>query len=78
MRPGVVEGVEVRAVPATRAALGELGDKVVANVVMLGAVVADTGVIDMEVLKRCLRETSPAKRLEANLKALELGARLVA
>ncbi len=77
VQPKAMEGIEARAVPATRTALEVLGDKVVANVVMLGAVVADTGVIDMEILKRCLRETTPARRLETNLKALERGAALV-
>ncbi len=72
------EGIEAYSVPATRTAMEELGDKVVANVVMLGAVVAATGVIDIENLKQCLKETTPARRLETNLKALDLGAHLVA
>ncbi len=75
--PKPMEGVRVKAVPATKTALEELGDRVVGNVVMLGAVVADTGVIDLETLKRCMRETTPARRLEMNLKALDRGAALV-
>ncbi len=77
VRPTAVEGIRAKAVPATRTAMQVLGDKLVANVVMLGAVVADTGVVDMETLKRCFRESTPAGRLETNLKALELGAALV-
>ncbi len=77
VKPGTLEGVEQQAVPATRTAMEALGDKVVANVVMLGAVVAGTGLIDMETLKRCMRETTPARRLETNLKALDQGAGLV-
>ncbi len=71
------EDVGQYAVAATRSALEELGDKVVANVVMLGAVVAATKVIEMSILEQCFRETTPAKRLETNLKALDLGAALV-
>jgi len=72
-----LEGVEERPVPATKTAMDELGDKLVANVVMLGAVVGATGLIDMDTLKRCFRETTPAKRLETNLKALDAGVALV-
>ncbi|HEX2988935.1 MAG TPA: 2-oxoacid:acceptor oxidoreductase family protein [Chloroflexota bacterium] len=78
VNPDKREGVELHSVPATRSAMDELGDKLVANVVMLGAVITASGVIDMEILKRCLRETTPARRLETNLKALDLGAALVA
>lgn len=77
VKPRDLEGVTQQAVPATRTALEVLGDKVVANVVMLGAVVAATGLIDMDVLKKCMRETTPARRLETNLKALDHGAALV-
>lgn len=72
-----LEGVEQRAVEATKTAMEELGDKLVANVVMLGAVVAGAGLIDMDLLKRCFQETTPARRLETNLKALDAGAALV-
>lgn len=73
-----LQGVQQRPVPATRTAMDVLGDRVVANVVMLGAVVAATGVIDMDALKQCMKETTPARRLETNLKALDQGATLVA
>ncbi len=77
VKPSPKEGVEQRAVPATKVAMEQLGDKVVANVVMLGAVVAGTGIIGMDILKKCIRETTPARRLETNLKALDQGAALV-
>ncbi len=72
-----MEGVEQKAIEATKTAMDDLGDKLVANVVMLGAVVAATGVIPLEPLKQCFKETTPAKRLETNLKALDAGAALV-
>lgn len=71
------EGVEQKAVEATKTAMDDLNDKLVANVVMLGAVVAGTGVIPMDQLKKCFEETTPAKRLETNLKALDAGAELI-
>lgn len=77
VQPAPREGIEVTAVPATRTAMDVLGDKVVANVVMLGAVVAATGLVDMDALKQCITETTPASRLETNLKALDQGAALV-
>ncbi len=78
VKPGDLEAVEQRPIPATKVAMENLGDKVVANVVMLGAVVAGTRIIDMDILKQCIKETTPAKRLETNLKALDQGATLVA
>ena len=77
VKPKPMEGVQFRAVPATKTAMEVLGDRLVANVVMLGAVVADTGIIDMDILKQCFKETTPARRLETNLKALDQGAALV-
>ncbi len=77
VKVGDLEGLEQRAVPATKTAMEELGDKLVANVVMLGAVVGATGLVDMDALKQCFRETTPAKRLETNIKALDAGVALV-
>ena len=71
-----MEGVEQKPIEAIKTAMDVLGDKLVANVVMLGAVVTATGVIPMEPLKQCFKETTPARRLETNLKALDAGAEL--
>ncbi len=72
-----IEGVTQKAVEATKTAMDDLEDKLVANVVMLGAMVSATGVISMDPLKKCFQETTPARRLETNLKALDAGAELV-
>jgi indolepyruvate ferredoxin oxidoreductase beta subunit len=52
----------------------ELGLSQAANVVLIGALVGK-GVLpfDMEVIKRAVKEATPGRFLEANLKALEVG-----
>jgi 2-oxoglutarate ferredoxin oxidoreductase subunit gamma len=45
----------------------------VANVVMLGALMEGTRIVDPEIAKDCLKESVPAGTEELNLKAFELG-----
>ena len=59
-------------VPATRIA-EELGRKVVANVVMLGYLVARTGVVSREALEQAIRTTVKAKVLPLDLEAVDAG-----
>lgn len=66
-------------IPA-RAIADELGTPQSANVVMLGALIAATGVVTLETLGRVLAEHLSARRrdtLEANLAALQRGAECV-
>ncbi len=63
-------------VPSTSGAK-ELGKQMVANVVMLGAVVEGTKIIEADMVKACLRESVPFGTEELNLKAFELGRRLI-
>ncbi|MBX5326976.1 MAG: 2-oxoacid:acceptor oxidoreductase family protein [Candidatus Bathyarchaeia archaeon] len=66
--------VEVVAVPADDIAM-EVGEKKAANLVMLGAYIAKTGVISKEDVAEGLRELFGAKIqfLDVNMKALEKG-----
>ncbi|MFQ5864843.1 MAG: 2-oxoacid:acceptor oxidoreductase family protein [bacterium] len=59
-------------VPATRFA-EELGNKMVANLVMLGFFSAVTQVISPEALKKAIPGTVPERYLELNLKAFDKG-----
>ncbi len=66
------EGVEAVRVPATRLA-EELGRRIVANMVMLGALVAATGIVSKEAMVEAVRTSVPARTVDLNLKALEIG-----
>ncbi len=59
-------------IPATRIAEG-LGNRMFANMVMLGFVVAVTDVVPWEALIKAVQDTLPARLLEKNLVALEKG-----
>jgi 2-oxoglutarate ferredoxin oxidoreductase subunit gamma len=59
-------------IPATKIA-EELGRKIVANIVMLGAVVALTNILDKEALKESVKENIPKGTEELNLTAFEKG-----
>lgn len=68
--------IKVVQVPALELAK-EVGDDRVANMVMLGAVVAATGVARLETAKAALEKILPARRrhlIEVNQRALERGA----
>jgi 2-oxoglutarate ferredoxin oxidoreductase subunit gamma len=67
-----LKGITVFRVPATRMA-EELGRKIVANVVMLGAFTAITKMIDKEAIKESIRANVPKGTEELNLKAFEVG-----
>jgi 2-oxoglutarate ferredoxin oxidoreductase subunit gamma len=64
-------------IPSTNTAK-ELGKQMVANVVILGAMVEGTRMLDGELLKTCLKESVPPGTEQLNLKALESGRSLYA
>ena len=65
-------GVKLYRVPATRLA-EELGNRIVANVVMLGAVVALTGVVSKKAMLESVRASVPPRFLELNERAFQVG-----
>jgi len=69
-----LEGRRVVGLPFTEIAEVELGKAIAANIVMLGALQALTGVVDGEALADAVRRRLPAKIVDLNLRALELGA----
>jgi len=60
-------------VPATEKALKDLGNRMVANMVLLGAVVKAMGLVSEASLLKALSHRVPESALELNKKALALG-----
>jgi len=67
-----LRNVKVFRIPATKIA-EVLGRKIVANIVMLGAIAALTGVLDKNALKESIKENIPRGTEELNLAAFEKG-----
>jgi 2-oxoglutarate ferredoxin oxidoreductase subunit gamma len=74
--PGKVEGLRQVSISATRTAIEELKSEIVANMVMLGATVAITGLVTREALRSAVAETVAERLRELDLKAVEAGFRL--
>jgi 2-oxoglutarate ferredoxin oxidoreductase subunit gamma len=64
-------------VPATREARETLGRDIVANIIMLGALVAATGVVSREAIERAILDSVPKGTESLNLKAMKRGFELV-
>src|SRR3989304_1473118 len=69
-RPSGKEGLPP--IPATRLA-GELGNRMVANVIMLGFLSATSGVVSRGALEEAIRTTVKLALLALNLKAFACG-----
>ena len=67
-------GCRVYAIPATRIA-EELGNRIAANIVMLGFFTAITDIISVQAARRALPSSIPSRFLELNEKAFEEGYR---
>jgi len=64
--------VKIYSVPATRFA-EELGNRIIANLVMLGFFTAVTGIVSPEAMKKALPGLVPDRFLSLNLKAFDRG-----
>jgi 2-oxoglutarate ferredoxin oxidoreductase subunit gamma len=67
-----LKNVNVFRVPATKIA-ETMERKIVANIVMLGAFVAITGILDKNAVKESIKTNVPRGTEELNLKAFEKG-----
>jgi 2-oxoglutarate ferredoxin oxidoreductase subunit gamma len=63
-------------IPATQEAKQTLRKDIVANIVMLGALVAATHVVSEESLKKAILDSVPKGTEDLNLKAMQLGLQL--
>ncbi len=67
-----LQGKNIYRIPCTRLA-EELGRRIVANIVMLGAFTAAAGIISKEAMKEAVSASVPPKTIELNMKAFEAG-----
>ena len=67
------KGAKQIAIPATKIAINELNRKQVANIIILGASVAITGIVSKQALVSSITENVEERFRELNLKALEIG-----
>ncbi len=65
------------AIPAVRIAKEELGRKVLANIIMLGAFTAITGIVPVEAMEKAVVKSVPKGTEELNLKAFRRGCEYV-
>jgi 2-oxoglutarate ferredoxin oxidoreductase subunit gamma len=63
-------------VPATQEARQNLKKDIVANIVMLGALVSATHVVGEEALKKAILDSVPKGTEDLNLKAMQIGLQL--
>jgi len=73
VRPKPLRGaLKMFAVPATRFA-EELGNRIIANVVILGFFTAVTNIVSYDAMKNAIPDSVPEKAVQLNLKAFERG-----
>jgi 2-oxoglutarate ferredoxin oxidoreductase subunit gamma len=73
VKPKALRGkIRLYGIPATRFA-EELGNRIIANVVMLGFFTAISGAVSVEAMKKALPAMVPRRVLELNLRAFDKG-----
>jgi 2-oxoglutarate ferredoxin oxidoreductase subunit gamma len=60
-------------IPATDIAFKEMGQKIMANIVMLGYLIKNTGLISPESMEKSIEKYVPSKFLEKNINAFRKG-----
>jgi 2-oxoglutarate ferredoxin oxidoreductase subunit gamma len=68
---------EILSIPATSIADKEMGNIVVANLIILGALIKKTGLLSVEAMEKAIEESVPKKAKELNLKAFRRGLELI-
>ena len=69
--------IKVHEAPATKTATDEIGLKIVANIVMVGAITKITKVISKDAAIKAIEDSVPKGTEEKNIKAFEAGFNLV-
>jgi len=67
------QGIKIYRVPATSIATKEFGNQIVANMIMLGALVGLTQVVSQTAIRTAVEEGAPKGTKEVNIQALEKG-----
>jgi 2-oxoglutarate ferredoxin oxidoreductase subunit beta len=73
VQPDPAAGQRVIPIPATRIAEQELGRRIVANIVMLGAMTALTNVISEEAMRQAILDSVPKGTEALNMQAFQMG-----
>jgi len=73
VEPDPAAGQPTVSIPATRIAEHELGRRIVANIVMLGALTAVTEVVSEESMRKAILDRVPKGTEELNMKAFQMG-----
>ncbi len=71
-----IPGAKQYPIPATTAAIKTIGKQIVANMIILGALVEGTGVLDHDIVKQCIRDNVPKGTEKLNIKAFDEGRKL--
>lgn len=74
--PETIQGLQFVPISATRTAIEELNNEIAANMVILGAAVAITGLVTQDALKAVVAGTVSERLRELDLKAVALGLKL--
>lgn len=69
--------IKVYEAPATKTANDEIGLKIVANIVMVGAITKITGIISQDAAIEAIKDSVPAGTEEKNIAAFEAGYNLI-
>jgi len=67
---------EILSVPATSIADKEMGNIVVANLIILGAIIRKTGLLSIEAMEKAIETSVPKKAIALNLNAFRRGLQL--
>ena len=67
---------EILSIPATSIADKEMGNIVVANLIILGALLKKTGLLSVEAMEKAIEVSVPKKAIALNLKAFRRGLKL--
>lgn len=71
--PEEVDGLKYRGIPATKTAIEELNSSTVANVIILSAAAAITGIVTKDALRSAIAKIVPERFKELDLKAADSG-----
>lgn len=67
------DGWQLLGIPATSLADQEMGNIIVANLILLGQLIKKTGILSVEAVEKAIAANVPAKAKELNLKAFRRG-----
>ncbi len=70
------DDIEIIRIPASEMAT-KMGNKVIANMILVGALVEKMGLIKRESLTKAIEDTVPSRFVELNIQAIEEGKKLV-